>query len=110
MAKLKAIDTIGKLNAEIAKLVAQRDKLVDRVKDYRGVGEYEGEEYIGTVYESESCTPNVAKLKKLLGDRWRKYVVVKPYIALKVESRAKKELAAAKKVARTKIKKEKDNG
>lgn len=84
-AKLKSIDTLGELKEQIDKLMKRYKKLCDRLKSYRGIGEYEGLEFVGVCYESESCTPNVLKLKKKLGADWRKYVIVTPYTAVRIE-------------------------
>lgn len=89
-AKLKAIDTIGELNAQIEKLCKRRDRLCQSIKDYRGVGQYEGAKYIGTCYESVSVVPNIPKLKRKFGANWRKFVREVPYIALRVEAKVKK--------------------
>jgi hypothetical protein len=103
MAMLKAIDKIGQLNDEIARLEAEKKKLCDRVKDYRGVGTYEGEEYIGTVYESEHVSPDVEKLKRHFKSSWYKYLKTTSSIGLRVESKAKRVEAAKKRAKAKKI-------
>lgn len=90
MAKLKMIDRIGSMEAEIARLQKKVDKLRDRVKDYRGVGEYEGDEYVGSVYEQDSTHPNTKKLKKHFGADWHKYLVKKTMTCLKVRRKPKR--------------------
>lgn len=74
MAKLKSVDTIGELDAEIAKLLKKRNKLAEHIKDYRGVGHYEGALYEASVYEADSTKIKVEKLKKFFGADWHKYL------------------------------------
>ena len=87
MAKLASIDTIGLLNEEIAKLEKHKARLCSRIKDYRGVGTYEGKDFVGVVYEADSVKPNFEKLKKKLGADWRKYITVSTMTCLRVEKK-----------------------
>lgn len=89
MAKLKMIDQIGDLDAQIAKLQKKRDKLADRLKDYRGVGDYEGDLYEASVYEATSTKPNIPKLKKFFGADWHRYLNKKTMTCLRVSKKGK---------------------
>lgn len=90
MAKLKAIDTIGELDAQIAALEKKKAKLVQRIKDYRGVGTYQGDLYEATVYEATSTKPNIPKLQKKLGADWHKFLTKKTMVCLRVTKQGKK--------------------
>lgn len=90
MAMLKTIDTIGELDAEIAKLKKKRDKLADRIKAYRGVGAYEGDLYEASVYEADTTKPNIAKLKKHFKEDWYKYLVKGTMTCLRVQKKGKR--------------------
>lgn len=95
-ARLRSIDTMGDLKSQIDKLMKRYKKMCDHLKDYRGVGQYEGLEYVGVCYESESCVPNVPKLKKKFGADWRKYVTVTPYTAVRIERKGARKRSAVK--------------
>lgn len=71
--KLKMIDTLGALKAEIKKLEAKAAKIEANLKYTRGVGEYEGDLYQASVYEGTQCSLNNEKIKKLLGAKYGKY-------------------------------------
>jgi hypothetical protein len=90
MATLKTIDTIGEIDEQIAALKKKRDKLADRLKDYRGVGSYEGDLYEASVYEADSTKPNIPKLKKHFGANWHKYLVKKTMVCLRVQKKSKR--------------------
>jgi hypothetical protein len=89
MTKLKSIDTIGDLDAQIAKLQKRRDKLADTIKDYRGVGHYEGDLYEASVYEADSTKILVEKLKKFFGASWHKYLRKTKMTCLRVKKKGK---------------------
>jgi hypothetical protein len=93
MAKLKTIDTIGDLNEQIAKLVKKRDRLAATIKDYRGVGTYEGDLYEASVYEQDSTKPNIPKLKKFFGANWHKYLKKHTMVCLRVQKKGKRRKA-----------------
>lgn len=95
MAKLRTIDTIGDLDAQIAKLKKKRDKLAERIKDYRGVGSYEGDLYEGVVYEADTTKPNIEKLKKHFKSDWHKYLVKGTMTCLRVQRKGKRSRKAA---------------
>lgn len=90
MATLKTIDIIGELDEQIAALKKKRDKLADRIKDYRGVGSYEGDLYEASVYESDTTKPNIPKLKKHFGANWYKYLVKGTMVCLRVQKKGKR--------------------
>lgn len=93
-AKLKSIDTMGQLKTQIDKLMKKYKRMCDHLKDYRGVGQYEGLEFVGVCYESESCVPDVAKLKRKFGADWRKFVKVTPYTAVRIERKGARKKSA----------------
>lgn len=90
MAMLKTIDAIGELNAQIDALKKKRDKLAERLKSYRGVGNYEGDLYEASVYEADTTKPNIPKLKKHFGANWHKYLVKGTMVCLRVQKKGKR--------------------
>jgi chorismate mutase len=85
MAKLKTIDTIGELDRQINKLLKKRNKLADHVKDYRGVGHYEGNVYEASVYEADSTKLKIEKLKRFFGADWHKFLRKSKMTCLRVQ-------------------------
>lgn len=90
MSKLKSVDTIGDLDAQIAKLKKRRDRLADTIKDYRGVGHYEGDLYEASVYEADSTKLKVEKLKRFFGADWHKYLRKEKMTCLRVTKKGQK--------------------
>jgi hypothetical protein len=93
VARLKTVDTIGDLDLQIAKLLKRRNKLADNIKDYRGVGHYEGDLYEASVYEADSTKIKVEKLKKFFGADWHKYLRKGKMTCLRVQKISKRRKA-----------------
>jgi hypothetical protein len=104
MATLKIVDVIGDIEAQIAKLQKRADKLRANLKDYRGVGTYEGETYVGVVYDSTHTAWDLEKVKKLIKKSGKKEADFKrqtSQVCLRVEKKGARQ-EAAKKAAATK--------
>lgn len=95
MSKLKTVDTIGALDAEINKLLKKRNKLAEHIKDYRGVGHYEGDAYEASVYEADCTKLKVEKLKKFFGADWHKYLRKSTMTCIRVTKKGKQRRKAA---------------
>ncbi len=67
----KKVDTIARLDAEIAALSAQREKLINIIKN-QGEGKYGGSEHYVSISVRRAVTHPISKLKTLASRQWLK--------------------------------------
>lgn len=74
--RYKTVDRLAELNAKIAELSEQAEKIKEQLKQ-RGSGEYAGSEYIATVSEFEKRSLDLEKVKRILTPAQLRRVTVK---------------------------------